>query len=72
MGVLSVTELKIGPRRRGYLAVEIAGGLALDGSGRHALLYDWQQQSHYLNLETGQVTLVPHDVSSGRIRSAAW
>jgi hypothetical protein len=68
----ALMPLKIGPRRRGYLAVEIAGGLALDGSGRHALLFDWQQQSHYLNLETGQVTLVPHDVSSGRIRSAAW
>jgi hypothetical protein len=68
----ALMPLNIGRLRRAYLAVEIAGGLSVDGSGQHVLLFGWQQQSHYLNLETGQVTLVPHDVSSGRVRSAAW
>jgi hypothetical protein len=59
-------------RRHSFMAVDTASGISLDGSGRYALMFDWQAQSAFLDLATGRLTDLPAPASSGRVWSAAW
>jgi hypothetical protein len=59
-------------RHHSFMEIDVASGIALDGSGRYALMFDWQGQSAFLDLATGHRTDVPVPVSSGQLRSAAW
>jgi hypothetical protein len=54
------------------MVVDTGNGMGLDGSGRYALMFNWQAQSAFLDLATGRLTDLPAPASSGRVWSAAW
>jgi len=59
-------------RRHDFMVVDTGSGMGLDGSGRYALMFNWQAQSAFLDLATGRLTDLPAPASSGRVSSAAW
>lgn len=59
-------------RRHDFMVVDTGNGMGLDGSGRYALMFNWQAQSAFLDLATGRLTDLPTPASSGRVSSAAW